>query len=95
MGTVIVTESPGPGKYGMQVMGPDFSSQLFSYTTSTQSSAFASDTNIVRVISDADVILEFGSNPTALATGIKLPANTVEYFAVNPGDKVAAYDGTS
>ena len=95
MGSVIVTESVGSGKYGMPVMGPSFSSQLFSYTTSTASAAFAADTNIVRIISDADVFLEFGAAPTALATAIKLPANTVEYFAVNPGDKVAAYDGTS
>jgi hypothetical protein len=95
MAGILITESVGAGKYGMPIMGPSFSTQSVSYTTSTQSSAFASDTNIVRIIADADVYLEFGSNPTALVTSIRVPANTVEYFAVNPGYKVAAYDGSS
>ena len=93
MATVIITEGVA-GMYGAQVMKPA-ASQLFSFTTSTQSAAFDEATRLVRVIADADVILEFGVNPTALATGIKVPAGTVEYFEVNPGDKVAAYDGTS
>ena len=70
--------------------------QTVSYTTSTQSSAFATNTTFIRVVADASAYLDFGSNPTATTgDGVYLPADTVEYFRVNSGDKVAAYDGTS
>ena len=93
MATVIITEGVA-GSYGAQVMKPA-ASQLFSYTTSTASAAFDEATRLVRIIADADVYLEFGAAPTALATAIRVPANTVEYFEVNAGDKVACYDGSS
>lgn len=83
-----------PGQYGAQVMKPG-ATQAVTYTTSTQSTAFDDATRIVRIIADADVYLAFGSSPTADANSIKLPANTVEYFEVDAGFKVACYDGSS
>ena len=47
------------------------------------------------MIADADAFLVFGASPTATASGMFLPGNTVEYFGVEAGQKVAAYDGTS
>lgn len=69
--------------------------QSVTYTTSTQSAAFQDGAKFVRVIADADVYLVFGANPTATATAIKLPADTVEYFGVEQGAKLACYDGSS
>lgn len=94
MASCLITESQGAMKFGMPVMLPD-TTQAVTYTTSTQSTAFGTATNLIRVIADADVYLAFGASPTATATAIRLPANAVEYFAVHPGQKVACYDGTS
>lgn len=69
--------------------------QAVTYSSSSQSAAFQDGAKFIRVIADADVYLEFGSSPTATATAIKLPANTVEYFGVEQGQKVACYDGSS
>lgn len=93
MAVALVTEGQA-GKYGAQVMRPH-TTQAVTYSTSTQSLAFGLNTNLVRIVSDADVYLTFGLSPTATATAIKLAANTVEYFEVVPGDKVACYDGSS
>ncbi len=94
MAKALITESVGGGKYGLPVMNPG-ATQAVTYTTSVQSVAFADDTNVIRVIADADVYLAFGASPTADANSIRVPADTVEYFAVQPGEEVACYDGTS
>jgi hypothetical protein len=94
MAKVLITESQGIMKFNMPVQFPD-STQAVTYTTSTASAAFASSTNLIRVIADADVYLAFGAAPTATATAIRVPANTVEYFGVHAGQKVACYDGSS
>ena len=94
MSGCLITESQGVMKFGMPVMLPD-TTQAVTFTTSTASAAFGSATNLIRVIADADVYLAFGAAPTATATAIRVPANTVEYFCVHPGQKVACYDGSS
>ena len=94
MAGALITEGVAGG-YGAQVMKPA-ATQAVTFAASTQSTAFDAATRLVRIIADADVFCLFGANPTATATNaIKIPANTVEYFEVNPGDKVACYDGTS
>ena len=93
MSTALITEGVA-GSYGAQVMKPA-ASQAVTFTTSVASAAFDEATRLIRVIADADVYLAFGAAPTATATAIRVPADTVEYFEVNPGDKVACYDGSS
>ena len=96
MAALYVTEyawTPQRGLFGMKM--PPIAEQKVSYTTTTASSAFNSLTTMVRVTADADAHLEFGSSPTATAANMLLPSGHVEYFEVTPGDKVAAYDGTS
>jgi hypothetical protein len=73
----------------------ELATQSVSYTTAAQSAAFAATCKFVRVIADAEVFLKFGSNPTADASSIRLPADTVEYFGVEQGAKVSCYDGIS
>lgn len=66
--------------------------------TSAQSAAFGGQTREVRIVSTTNCHLNFGTNPTAAATdnnGIYLPANVVEYFHVNPGQKVAVVRDTA
>lgn len=74
---------------------PAVATQAVTFTTSTQSSAFNADTQLVRIVADAACHLAFGANPTATANSMLLPSGAVEYFAVTPGHKVAIYDGTS
>ncbi|NIT58414.1 MAG: hypothetical protein GWN00_19960 [Aliifodinibius sp.] len=70
--------------------------QSVTFTTSAQSAAFQDTTRFVRISCDAEAFLDFGSNPTAATTdGINVQADTPEFFGVQPGQKVAAYDGTS
>ena len=59
-------------------------------STSTQSSAFGSQSEYVRICSNADVHILFGANPTATANSIFIPANEPEIFKVSPGEKMAA-----
>ncbi|WP_439602792.1 hypothetical protein [Devosia sp.] len=56
---------------------------------SVQSSAFGGQTRVVRLHTDVVCSITFGKDPTASATAMRLPADHTEYFAVQPGDKVA------
>lgn len=76
---------------------PHVAFQLVSYTTSAQSNAFSTTTTLVRVKArTARAYIAFGAAPVATAAGSKsVEQNVVEYFVVRPGDKMAAYDGSS
>lgn len=71
---------------------PAIAHQNVTFTTTTQSAAFNDKTNFVRIYSDADAVIEFGTNPTAAAPGIMVTAGVAEYFGVPRGEsyKVAA-----
>lgn len=71
---------------------PPSAEQTVTFTTTTQSSAFAATTRIVRLYSSADCHVLFGTNPTATTSKMKLKADSPEYFAVPVGEsyKVAA-----
>lgn len=60
-----------------------------------KSSAFGDTTRVVRVAWDVACYIEFGSAPTATANSKFMPVAGIEYFEVNPGDKVSVYDGVS
>jgi len=95
MAKCLITESDGvAGKYGTPVMLPGIT-QAVTYAGSTTSAAFGSGTNLIRVVANAEVYLLFGASPTADANDIRILKDTVEYFAVRPGEKVACYDGTT
>ena len=64
--------------------------------SSVQSNAVASDCTIIRLANAGVTHAHFaiGANPTAtLTTSPMLPPNSVEYFKVNGGDKVAVIRG--
>ena len=57
--------------------------------TSAASSAFGSNIEYIRVISDTACWITFGTAPTATNAKTYLPAGEVEYFKVSEGEKVA------
>jgi hypothetical protein len=71
-------------------MRPVTTVKLASTGTSSATAAFGANIEYVRVISDADVHIEFGKSPTATTSTIYLPADDVEYFKVSEGEKLAA-----
>ena len=68
---------------------PGFSYTISFSAASATSPAVESDTDVVRVFSTEDCFLKFGSSPTATTSDMFLPAGIVEYFGMNPGDKIA------
>jgi hypothetical protein len=64
--------------------------QTVSFTTTTQSSAFAADTVMIRITSSAAFHYVVGANPTATTGGLRVPADVFVDIGVSPGDKIAA-----
>lgn len=62
-------------------------------SVSAQSSEFESNTLFVRVVSDTDVRVVFGNNPTATTSSMPIKAGLPEYFGVSAGLKMAAIEG--
>lgn len=62
--------------------------------SSTPSAAFATDTQFIRVHTDAICSVAYGANPTATANSFRMAADQTEYFGVNPGDKIAVIANT-
>jgi hypothetical protein len=58
-------------------------------TSSVQSAVFGANTRFVRVVSDVAACLAYGSNPTATTSGLRLAAESPEYFGVTPGQRLA------
>lgn len=59
---------------------------------SVQSAVFGAQTREIRVVSTTACHINIGTSPTAAATdnnGIYLPANVIDYFHVNPGQRLA------
>ena len=59
-------------------------------TSSAASSAFGSNIEYIRIISDTACWITFGVSPTATNSKTYLPAGEVEYYKVSEGEKVAA-----
>lgn len=60
-------------------------------STAVQSNVFNASTNYVRVVADADCLIEVGLNPTAnvSTTMVKLFANIPDYLGVTPGHRLS------
>ena len=82
------------------IVGKLGTSQVISATaTSSQSTAFGTETTLVRIGTSnltgagAHVHIVVGTNPTATTSGTIVPCGLIEYVAVNPGDKIAVLRG--
>lgn len=66
---------------------PTFASQNITVGAASAqcTNAFGANTAIVRVATDCNCRISFGTNPTATNTSPMLPAGSVEYYAVPKG----------
>jgi len=68
-------------------------SQVLTTSSSSQQSTAVSDkTSIIRLFCTKDCFIAIGPNPTVTTsgtTGAFLPGGIIEYFGVNPNDKIA------
>lgn len=68
--------------------------------TTAASAAFGANTRLIAISTPAAQAVAAlfsatrGATPTALVTSLRLPANSVFFFGVYPGDKVALIDVT-
>lgn len=60
-----------------------------SFPTATLSAAFGSGTKMVRIQSDTNCHIKFGSSPTATVNNKPITADNPEYFGVIEGQKVS------
>ena len=87
---------PGLSLLAMPVLDSALAVQKITYTTSTQTAALNASTVYVYITCDALAYIAVGANPTATATSLRIPANTVVYFSLATKSlKIAFYDGTS
>ncbi len=86
----VKTAKARPGGLGIPAIQASTHQVVSTSITSAQSSAFGASTTLVRIVSDVACFIKFGSSPTATTSDILLPANTVEFWTVDPSTKVAA-----
>ena len=68
---------------------PPLAEQILAIGAGATSSAFNVSTTYIRVCADAACSIAVGAAPTATVVKLRLPGNSVEYFAVSPGQKLA------
>ena len=84
-------------KYAQAPAEPGLTEQTVTTSgTSAQSAAFNVNTRLIAISTPAAqaVCVQFGTNPTATTSKLRLPASSVFYFGVVPGHKVAFIDVT-
>lgn len=66
--------------------------QSVAYTSSagTITNAFGAGTQKVRVVVTSAAYVLIAKDPTATAASVYMPADSPEYFTVNPGEKASA-----
>jgi len=96
MATLYVTESSGAGPQTPIADTPKVAQNNVAIGgASVQSNAFNTNTVIIRVHPDVICSVEIGgSNPTATTASQRMPADSIEYFFVKPGDKLAVISNT-
>jgi hypothetical protein len=73
---------------------PANTTQSITFSSSTQSAAFQASTSVIRIWVSSQAHVKVGANPTADANDTPLSAKNPEYFGVNPGDKIAIFEGS-
>lgn len=63
--------------------------------SSSASSAFGANTRLVRIVATEDVNIQFASSPTATTSTPFVPKNSVEYFKVTGGEKIAVIQNST
>lgn len=89
---------PNPGVSGMgddsggapMASEPGTDQTPVTFTTSAQSAAFGAATSYIAMIASAAFHYVVSANPTATTNALKVPADTLIYIGVQPGQKIAA-----
>lgn len=63
-------------------------------TSAASTNAFGPNTRMIRVHTDAICSVAVGPTPTAVATAMRMSADSTEFFGVTPGDKIAVISNT-
>lgn len=89
--TCYITEFGGGLVGGVQVaVQPALVEQTVAITgASVASTAFGGGTRIIRLHCDAIASFKVGVAPVVTTSSARMPADAVEYFLVNPGEKIA------
>jgi hypothetical protein len=66
-------------------------SLVLTTSTSAASSAFGSQTYMIRIAAPSSCTFVIGATPTATATDAFLPSTWVDYITVSPGQKIAFF----
>jgi len=89
------------GKYLQAGAEPATADQTITTSgTTAASAAFNANTRLIAISTPAGQAVAClfsatpGATPTALITSLRLPANSIVFFGVRPGDKVALIDVT-
>lgn len=64
-------------------------------SVSTTNSTTVTETSIMRVVSTSNINIDIGTSPTATTSTALLPAGVVEYFKLNPTEKIAVLGGVA
>lgn len=79
----------GAGRDVQIVAEPGTDQTPVTFTTTTQSAAFAASTKFIAMIASAAFHYVVGANPTATTSALKVPADTLIHVGVPAGQKVA------
>lgn len=92
MATLFVTEYAQVGVDGIPVEPANTTQTVTIAASSTQSSAFAANTNFIRLSTDTATGIAVGSNPTATTNTGRMTSTAVErILRVAPGHKIATF----
>ena len=87
------------GKYAQAGAEPGTADQTIATSASSAASnAFNANTRMIALSSPAAQAVAClfsatpGATPTALTSSLRIPANTIMFFGVRPGDKIALID---
>lgn len=99
MATLYITEFASMGVAGggaPQIAAmPPVAEQAIAIGAETDSAAFNGQTKFVRLHPDAACSIVIGSgNPAATTLKMRLPANAIEYFGVQPGQVLSVIANT-
>ena len=80
----------GAGRVLPVAMEPGTDQTPVTFTGTTQSAAFGASTRYIGVVADADFHYVVGANPSATTNALRIPADTLLWLGVTPGQKIAA-----
>lgn len=78
-----------PGGTAPIAQEPGVDQAAVTFTTTTQSAQFGTNTKYIAIKADAAFCYVVGVNPTATSNAIDVAAGTIIYLGVSPGHKIA------